>query len=39
MHQHYMRLTGQDALIESNVQKYVDGEALSQHYLAVRDSG
>ncbi|KGI66865.1 major facilitator transporter [Mycolicibacterium rufum] len=39
MHQHYTRLTGQDALIESNVQKYVDGEALSQHYLAVRDSG
>lgn len=39
MHQHYTRLTGQDQLIESNVEKYVDGVAQSQHYLAVRDSG
>ena len=39
MHQHYTRLTGQDQLIEQNVEKYTEGEALSQHYLAVRDSG
>lgn len=37
MHQHYTRLTGQDRLIEENVERYTDGEALSEHYLAVRD--
>ncbi|AFM15623.1 arabinose efflux permease family protein [Mycolicibacterium chubuense NBB4] len=39
LHQHYTRLTGQDQLIEQNVEKYADGEAVSQHYLAVRESG
>jgi hypothetical protein len=39
MHQHYTRLTGQDLLIEQNVQKYTDGDAVSEHYLAVREDG
>ena len=37
MHQHYTRLTGQDRLIEENVEQYTDGDAVSEHYLAVRD--
>ncbi|WP_370500630.1 MFS transporter [Mycolicibacterium sp. jd] len=37
MHQHYTRLTGQDQLIEQNVEQYTDGTPVSQHYLAVRD--
>jgi MFS family permease len=39
MHQHYTRLTGQDQLIEQNVEQYTEGPAISQHYLAVRDPG
>ena len=38
MHQHYTRLTGQDRLIEDTVEQYTDGEAVSEHYLAVRGS-
>src|SRR6195952_4342100 len=37
LHQHYTRLTGQDRLIEENVEQYTDGDAVSEHYLAVRD--
>ena len=37
MHQHYTRLTGQDRLIEEAVERCIDGEAVSEHYLAVRD--
>ena len=37
MHQHYTRLTGQDQLIEQNVEQYTDGTPVSRHYLAVRD--
>ncbi|MCV7170822.1 MFS transporter [Mycobacterium manitobense] len=37
MHQHYVRLTGQDRLIEEAVERYLDGPAVSEHYLAVRD--
>ncbi|KWX57151.1 MFS transporter [Mycobacterium sp. NAZ190054] len=37
MHQHYTRLTGQDQLIEQNVERYTEGEPISKHYLAVRD--
>ena len=37
MHQHYTRLTGQDLLIEQAVERYIDGEAVSEHYLAVRE--
>jgi MFS family permease len=37
MHQHHMRLTGQDQLIEQRVESYTDGIPISQHYLAVRD--
>jgi MFS family permease len=37
MHQHYIRLTGQDRLIEESVERLIDGEAVSEHYLAVRD--
>jgi hypothetical protein len=37
LHQHYTRLTGQDLLIEQAVDTYTDGEAVSRHYLAVRD--
>jgi MFS family permease len=37
MHQHYTRLTGQDRLIEEAVERCVDGEAVSEHLLAVRD--
>ncbi|MGE2832668.1 MFS transporter [Mycobacterium sp. SMC-4] len=36
MHQHYTRLTGQDLLTERAVRKYVDGEPVTHHYLAVR---
>ncbi|MCP9274011.1 MFS transporter [Mycolicibacterium arenosum] len=39
MHQHYTRLTGQDRLIEEAVERLVDGDAVSEHYLAVRDVG
>jgi hypothetical protein len=35
MHQHYIRLTGQDRLIEEAVERVIDGEAVSEHYLAV----
>ena len=38
LHQHYTRLTGQDRLIEDNVEQFTDGEAVSEHYLAVRGS-
>lgn len=38
MHQHYIRLTGQDLLIEQAVERFTDGPAVSEHYLAVRDS-
>jgi MFS family permease len=37
MHQHHARLTGQDQLIEAAVDQYIDGEPVSEHYLAVRD--
>ncbi|WP_183467247.1 MFS transporter [Mycolicibacterium iranicum] len=37
LHQHYTRLTGQDLLIEQAVERHIDGEAVSQHYLAVHD--
>lgn len=37
MHQHYTRLTGQDRIIEETVEKYTDGDAVSEHYLAVRE--
>ncbi|MEV3901738.1 MFS transporter [Mycobacterium sp. NPDC050551] len=37
MHQHYVRLTGQDRLIEEAVERYIDGPAVSEHYLAVHD--
>lgn len=37
MHQHYIRLTGQDRLIEEAVERCIEGEAVSEHYLAVRD--
>ncbi|UXA14542.1 MFS transporter [Mycobacterium sp. SMC-8] len=37
MHQHYTRLTAQDQLIEQNVERYTEGPAVSQHYLAVRE--
>ena len=39
MHQHYTRLTSQDQVIEANVDELVEGEAISHHYLAVRDAG
>jgi hypothetical protein len=38
MHQHHTRLTGQDQLIEAAVDQYIDGEPVSEHYLAVRDA-
>ena len=38
MHQHYTRLTGQDQLIEQRVEQYTEGEAISRHYLAVRET-
>lgn len=38
MHQHYTRLTGQDQVIEQNVERYIDGPAVSEHYLAVHDA-
>lgn len=37
MHQHYVRLTGQDRVIEETVERYTDGVPVSEHYLAVRD--
>lgn len=37
MHQHYTRLTGQDRLIEEAVERFIDGEPESEHYLAVRE--
>lgn len=37
MHQHYIRLTGQDRLIEKAVERCIEGEAVSEHYLAVRE--
>jgi MFS family permease len=37
MHQHYIRLTGQDRLIEEAVERVIEGEAVSEHYLAVRE--
>lgn len=37
MHQHYTRLTGQDRLIEEAVERFIQGEPESEHYLAVRD--
>jgi MFS family permease len=37
MHQHYIRLTGQDRLIEEAVERCIGGEAVSEHYLAVRE--
>jgi hypothetical protein len=33
--QHYTRLTGQDRLIEEEVERYTDGVPVSYHYLAV----
>jgi type II secretory pathway component PulL len=39
MHQHYTRLTGQDRLIEEAVERYTDGVPVSEHYLAVRETG
>ncbi len=38
MHQHYTRLTGQDQLIEQDVARYTEGDAVAEHYLAVRDA-
>lgn len=37
MHQHHTRLTGQDRLIEERVERLIDGDAVSEHYLAVRE--
>ncbi|MGE0221492.1 MFS transporter [Mycolicibacterium sp.] len=37
MHQHYTRLTGQDLIIEQTVEKYIEGQPESEHFLAVRD--
>lgn len=39
MHQHYTRLTGQDRLIEDAVERCIEGDAVSEHYLAVRGLG
>ena len=39
MHQHYLRLTGQDQLIEQRVEKLLVDAATSHHYLAIRSSG
>ena len=36
LHQHYIRLTGQDLVIEQAVEKYADGVPVSQHLIAVR---
>jgi hypothetical protein len=38
MHQHYTRLTGQDRLIEEAVERYTDGDPVSEHYLAVHET-
>ena len=37
LHQHYVRLTGQDLVIEQAVEKYVDGVPVSHHLIAVRN--
>ena len=37
MHQHYARLIGREWLIEQAVEKYTDGEPVSEHYLTVRE--
>ena len=39
MHQHHTRLTGQDRLIEEAVERCIEGDAVSEHYLAVREVG
>jgi MFS family permease len=38
LHQHRTRLTGQDLLIEQDVERYVDGETTSHHLIAVHPS-
>ena len=35
LHQHHTRLTGQDLIIEQAVERYTDGESVSQHLIAV----
>ena len=37
LHQHYTRLTGQDLVIEQEVEKFLDHEPVSHHLIAVRD--
>ncbi|MBX7435232.1 MFS transporter [Mycobacterium sp. Y57] len=39
MHQHHTRLTGQDQLIEQNVEQYAEGTPVSHHYLEVNKPG
>ncbi len=37
LRQHYTRLTGHDLMVEQDVEKFVDGEPVSEHLIAVRE--
>ena len=39
MHQHRTRLTGQDLIIEQDVERYTDGAPVSQHLIAAKSEG